>query len=141
MGKDKHQRGPDPRAAVAGPQTTLDDENVDKGMPSVGCSGLGYALPARADGNVYARPIVVTSVESTRQLVTGFVFCQPDDARPEWGVGDVAPGIFFVRDAKMGNPAEVGTCHWLASNYTGRSDGPGLTPATTETTQDVNEGN
>jgi hypothetical protein len=114
-------------------------EEQGSGMPAVGVAGLGYALPARADGMIYARPIIVTSVESTRQLVSGYVFIEPEDTRPAGR--DTGSGSFFIRDAKMGNPAEPGTCHWLAKNYVGRSDGPGLTPiGSTETTESVSSG-
>jgi hypothetical protein len=117
-------------------------EEQGSGMPAVGVAGLGYALPARADGMIYARPIIVTSVESTRQLVTGHVFIEPNDITPaSVNVKGIGAFHLFVTDAKMGNPAEPNTVHWLAKNYMGRSDGPGLTPVgSTEVTESVSSG-
>lgn len=135
MADQKHTPGPNPLESVAGPHTTIDEThgNQGSGMPAVGVAGLGYALPAQADGNIYARPIIVTSVDSRTQRVSGWVVAEPDDN---------PPGMSWVQDAKMGNPSEPGTCHWLAKNYMGRSDGPGLTPiGSTEVTEDVSEGN
>lgn len=124
--------GPDPLAAVAGPHTTIDKEEADKGMPHVGAPGLGYALPARNDGMIYARPFRCTSVNSVNQHVSGYVDFEPEDRIPNPSLPGTAipvgPYSMFVRDIPMGNPSQPNTVHWLAANYMGRSDGPGLTP-------------
>lgn len=130
MSDDKYVPGADPLAGVAGPQTKIDHENADKGMPHVAAPGLGYALPPRNDGMIYARPFVCTSVDSRNQHVSGYVFWEPEDRVPSPGVGSlvyIGPYSAFVRDIPMGNPSQFNTVHWLAANYTGRSDGPGLT--------------
>lgn len=133
---DKFVPGPDPRLAEAGPQTILDNTNPDKGMPHVAAPGLGYALPPRNDGMIYARPFICTSVDSRNQHVSGYVFWEPEDRVPNPGVGNlvyIGPYSAFVRDIPMGNPSQFNTVHWLAANYMGRSDGPGLTPAEQDT--------
>ena len=54
MSDEKHQPGPDSRLAEAGPHTTLEGPEKHPPVPSGGAPRLGYALPPRADGMIYA---------------------------------------------------------------------------------------
>ncbi len=136
---EKHQPGPGPLESIAGSHATIEnlDNQPGNAMPFVGDPGWGYSLPPRADGMIYSRPFLCTSIKSDRPRATGWVFIEPGDTRPTVVEG---PGVvmLFVRDIPMGNPAEPDKIHKLAKNYPGRSDGPGLTPeGSTEVAQEV----
>lgn len=128
MSDPKHTPGPDARLPEAGPHTTLENDNADKGMPSVG-DILLYQLPP-VDGLAFSRPLLVTSVHSQDQRVSGRVFTDQLDSQPDFNVHDVA----------FGQAGQSNTWHWPVRGYTGRSDAPGLTPVdSVEHTQEVRE--
>ena len=118
MSDSKYVPGPDPLQAVAGPHTTLDKENPDKGMPSVG-STLLYQLPPDANGLAFSRPFVVTSVHSQDQHVNGWLMpdFQLDHSGQRW-----------CQDIPFGTPGQADTWHWPVKGYTGRSDAPQPVP-------------
>lgn len=120
MSDPKFARGIDSRIAVAGPHTTLDDTNFDKGMPSVGDTLL-YQLRPESEGMAYSRPFLVTSVDSRNQHVSGWLL---RDARLDSG-SDVPE---FVFDIPFDPAGQVDSWHWPVRGYTGRSDAPTLTP-------------
>ncbi len=123
----KFTPGADPRQAIAGPHTALDNENPDKGFPLL--QGLLYMLPPSVQGGpTVSRPFLLTSSDPRNQHCTGYVFIEPGDNRPSRAEGPGAVMI-LVRDVPMsGTAGQPDTVHWAPKWYTGRSDGPGLTP-------------
>jgi len=125
MSDPKHTPGPDARLPEAGPHTTLDNENPDKGMPYVGAVLL-YQLPSG-----YSRPFIATSVHSQDEHASGWLL-------PDARLDGPPTGLTFFADVPFGTTGQAHTWHWPIKTYTGRSDAPGLTPVdSVEHTQEV----